>query len=311
MEKCHGDQRGYQFLCLLSGISVAVYLLLGKGFHLQGAWVSCIKSQCFLQTMISPSQYATFFYPYSFLILALCVCGLLFRGLVSRPKQTTMLLCFTSLAFLGLIVMSVLSWQRHQMPLWTAMHFLFALILLLCIIRMWIYAGDFPVLDTYKLRVLRPYSYFAFFLVVLSVLVSTWMNVQFADLSCPTFPDCNGHYGLLGNWWNDRFFLASAGGGHSSGVLMLAARENLQMISRYVSLMAIFYLSLYSLIIMIAKRFRALRPYGTLLFVLLISYVLFGVLDTVWYQLWTVHLIYLASEVMVFLLVATILYRTK
>ena len=310
MEKCHGDQRGYQLLCLLSGISVAVYLLLGKGFHLQGAWVSCIQSQCFRQTMISPAQYATFFYPYSFVVLSLCVCGLIFRGLVSRPKQTTVLLFFTSLAFVGLIVMSVLSWQKHQMPLWTAMHFLFALILLLCIVRMWISAGDFPVLNTYKLRVLRPYSCFAFFLVMLSVLVSTWMNVQFADLSCPTFPDCNGHYGLVGAWWKGHFLLASTDPKFSGGGLVLAARENLQMISRYVSLLAVFYLSFYSLVIMIAKRFRALRPYGALLFILLVSQVLFGVLDTLWYELWPVHLIFLASEVLVFLLLATIVYRT-
>lgn len=288
---------------------VFAYLVMGSAWHLQGALLAWWHAGPLSAVSEQGIHQAARWYPVVAILMVLMVAVLLVRVLMTSSRSSRLFILWGGVSLLGVLVTAWLSWQWYGMPIWTSLNFLFAFVLLLSVGGLWLSSQSLLFLSHYKLKPLRPWAVIACVLVLLQLMMGNWVNVQYAGLSCPSFPDCNGHFALLPLWSTAWHLPLARGLQYHGGVLPASARESLQMLHRYAALALAAYLSLFAAVLVVARRFRVLRAYGFTILLLLVLEIVLGVLDVLWYMPWPINMAHAVVGIMLGLCLAGLLYR--
>ena len=126
-----------------------------------------------------------------------------------------------------------------------------------------------------NLQNLRPWILTGLILLFGQIFLGAWTSTNYAALTCPHFPLCNGQLFPHMEWSKAFNFLSPIGPNYEGGQLDMLARATIQMSHRYGAFVVFFYLGALSICLIRSPLRRA----GITLLALLFAQIILGVLN--------------------------------
>ncbi|MFT3741948.1 MAG: COX15/CtaA family protein [Gammaproteobacteria bacterium] len=128
----------------------------------------------------------------------------------------------------------------------------------------------------------KPWAILGLLVVIVQLFLGAWTSTNYAALACTSFPLCHGtlfpHLDL-----HEAFTLwQPLGVNYEGGVLSTTARITIQMMHRYWGFITAGFVLILSLALMSSKANKKLRGIGWVLFILILTQFILGILNVVW-----------------------------
>ncbi len=128
---------------------------------------------------------------------------------------------------------------------------------------------------------LRPWVIIGLIILSIQIFLGAWTSTNYAALTCPDFPYCQGKWVPLLDWHTAFNVLSPIGPNYEGGRLAMAARITIHLTHRYWAFFTFLYLLPISLFLIFSKKFTVLKNLGVILLVLLLLQVGLGIINEV------------------------------
>lgn len=116
-------------------------------------------------------------------------------------------------------------------------------------------------------------------IVFTQIFLGGWTSANYASIICPEFPFCQGRFVPSMNFHQAFNFLSPIGQNYQGGVLGTTARVTIQMTHRYGAMITATYLGSLATYLIYTKKYGELRFLGWVLFCVLLSQFMLGVMN--------------------------------
>jgi heme a synthase len=215
-----------------------------------------------------------------FLLMRMAVLGWQFRH---RPDQQVVMPLLALVLVFSFTAINVFTVDLEAKPVVMTIQYMGAVLLLALL--WWIVLREQrlfrSVAASAVTRRLRWRALASLFFVLLAILLGTWSTTNYAGLSCPDFPTCQGEYMPAMNFYSGLVSWHQDGLGFDRIELDLAAATAIQFAHRVAALIALLYVGWFGLHLLRVGMQEHLCRYGLLLLVMLSFAIAFGVMHAV------------------------------
>ncbi len=219
-------------------------------------------------------------------VLVLLVVGLL-AACVRRRKQGAEyslglpLLLLAVIGFQAALGMWTVTWQL--LPTVVMGHLLggFTVLSLLWWLNLRFWGADAGTgAQTNWTNTIRPWAWLGLVILGVQIMLGGWTSANYAGLSCPDFPYCQGHWVPLLQWKSAFDVLHPIGVNYDGGVLDNGARMTINTVHRFWAVATALYLAGLGCLLM--KHSGPWRLFAGAMLILLVVQVALGIINVIW-----------------------------
>ncbi len=132
-----------------------------------------------------------------------------------------------------------------------------------------------------KAHVFKPWAWIGLIIVVIQIFLGGWTSSNYAALSCPDFPYCQGHLVPAMDFHSAFHFWMAIGPDYQGGVLSNIARITINTMHRFGGLITFLYVGWLGLWMLISSHLSVLRRVAAVTLLILLTQVLLGIFNIV------------------------------
>jgi heme a synthase len=135
--------------------------------------------------------------------------------------------------------------------------------------------------DLYNNRLFKPWAIIGLIIVIVQIFLGGWTSSNYAALSCPDFPYCQGHLVPSLDFHNAFHFWMAIGPNYQGGVLNNIARVTINTMHRLGGLITFLYVAWLAVWLLIANKLAVFKNIAAITLVILLIQIVLGILNIV------------------------------